>query len=98
MRFLNCGKKLQVDIGEKPKISRCILALDQKMPENCVKAEDGTRGNAAPAIVLLSADALYLVCKLFENLVQKAIAYKLFLFSATVIIIITAFVVKKKRK
>ena len=58
MLFLNCGKKLQVDIGEKPKISRCILALDQKMPENYVKAEERTKGSAVTAIVLLLVDAL----------------------------------------
>lgn len=93
-----CIEPLIMKVTKTPKISRCLNLIDDKMPKNSVKSEEGTKGSAVTAIVLLSADALYLVCKLLEILVQKAIAYKLFLFSATVIIIITALVLKKKRK
>ena len=83
-----------------PKISACLLAIDDKMPESCVRAQEGTKRDPIPALVLLSASSLYFVCEQIERLTEKAISYKLFLFVAVISIVVTAglkAILQKKR-
>ncbi|MBQ5810321.1 MAG: acyltransferase [Clostridia bacterium] len=76
------------------KISGWLAAVDAKMPENCVKAEEGAKHDAAPAIVLLATAALYFACEMLEYLTNKPISYKLFLL-ITIAAIIASAIIKR---
>lgn len=81
-----CVEPLLMKGLRTPKISGWLAAIDDKMPTNRVKAEEGTKCDPAPALVLLSATGLYFACELLEFFTHKAVSYKLFLLSSVIII------------
>jgi hypothetical protein len=86
---------LFMKVMKTPKISNCLMSIDDKMPKNCVKAEDGVKPSLAPALVLLGTNVLYFLCEMAEYFIKKPISYKMFLLIT--VIVIVAVVIKKQK-
>ena len=87
---------LILKVCKTPKVAGFLSAIDSKMPKSNVAAEPDTKPSAMPGVVLLSATALYFLCKVVQIYAKVEIAFKLFLVIATVAIVVA--LVRKKDK